>query len=227
MGTINGLPWGEYLARAYAAPHRIALCEVGGGEPYAGLIAPAPSGYRWQQQTSGLLCAQRELEGIYLPLPDPTLARELEALHVGCCDDTLDDREANDAYRAAHPEEVAQTEARIREHWPAIAALHEALAAADRPLGITAEEADQVDALLREARLPLRVARERLQRSTEAWVWVRVAGAVAAWDHEFALGPTTAEGHRGALPAPTGYRFQWLLAALADTEAVLTWENCD
>jgi len=227
IGTINGLPWGEYLVREYATPRRIALYDVGGGGSYAGLIAPAPSGYRLRQQTSGMMCAQRELEGLYLPLPDPTLASDLEALHVGCCSDTLDDREASDAYRAGHPEEVAQAEAAIRERWPELAAVHAALAAVDRPLGITAEEADQLDALLQEARLPLHVARERLQRSTEAWVWVRIAGNVATWEHEFAGGVAPADDHTGALGAPTGYRWQWMLAALADTEAVLTWENCD
>jgi hypothetical protein len=226
-GTIDGLRWGEYLAREYAAPRRIALYDVGGGEPYAGLIVPAPSGFRWRQQTGGLLCSQRDLEGIYLPLPDPTLARGLEGLHVGCCDDTLDDREAGEAYRAAHPEEVARSDAWYREHWPALADLWDALAAEDRPLGIAAEEADHVDELLRSARLPLRVARERLERSTEAWVWVHVAGDVTTWGHEYAREPTASDGEAGASRGPTGYRFQWLLAALAGAEAVLTWENCD
>jgi len=225
-GTINGLPWGEYLAREYAAPRRIAHYDVGGGAPYAGLIAPAPGGYRWRQQTSGILCAQRELGGIYLPLPDPTLARGLASLHVGCCSETRDDQEARDAYRAAHPDEVAATAARMREHRPDLAALQESFAAAGRPLGITPGEADRLDALLRGARLPLRVGRERLERGAEAWVWVRVAGDVATWEHEFAYhGAAPSDDDTGA--TPTGYRLQWLLAALAGTEAVLTWENCD
>lgn len=212
-GTINGLPWGEYVAREYVAPHRIGLYDVGGGDSSCGLIVPASSGYLWLQQTSGLLCTQRDLEGIY----------------VGCCMDTRDDREAAEAYRAAHPEEVAATEAWFRERMPELAAFREAYAASDRPLGVTAEEADQLDALLREARLPLSIARESLERITEAWVWVRVASDVTNWEHEFAhqSAAARAETEAMALPTSVGYRFQTMLAALAGMNAVLTWENCD
>lgn len=217
-GTINGLSWGEYAAREYAAPHRIALYEVGGDEPYCGLIAPAPSGYLWRQQTSGLLCAQRDLEGIYLPIPDRDLARKLESLHPGCCMDTRDDWEAGEAYRAAHPEQVAASDAWRRERMPELAAIQDALATENRPRGIDGEEADQLDALLWDTSLPLSVARDRLERSTEAWVWVRVADDVAAW---------TPAGDANTPPAPTGYRFQWMFAALAGSQAVLTWQNCD
>lgn len=214
--AASGPTWGERLVQEYAAPHRIALYDIGGGAPYCGLIVPAPSGYLWRQQTSGMLCAQRDLEGIYLPIPDRDLAQNLESLHVGCCMDTRDDWEAGEAYRAAHPEEAAASEAWTREHMPALAALQDALATADRPRGIDGEEADQLDALLRGARLPLSVARDKLERSTEAWVWVRVAGNVGEWEHEYAKTLT-----------PRSYRFQWMFAALAGTEAVLTWQNCD
>jgi hypothetical protein len=218
--------WGEYVAREYAAPHRIALYDAGGGGLYCGLIAPAPSGYLWCQQTSGLLCTQRDLEGIYVPLPDSNLAQHLVELDIGCCTDTRDDREAAETYRASHPDEVAAGEAWIREHMPELAAVRDAFAAEDRPLGITAEEADQLDALLREVRLPLSVARERMERSTEAWVWVRVASDVATWEHEFARAQILQQG-ASTSHTLNGYRFQWMLAALAGTEAVLTWENCD
>lgn len=224
--AISDPTWGERLVQEYAAPHRIALYDMGGGSAYCGLIVPAPSGYLWRQQTSGMLCAQRDLEGIYLPIPDPELAQNLESLHVGCCMDTLDDWEAGEAYRAAHPEEVAAREAWTREHMPELAALQDALATADRPRGIDAEEADQLDALLREARLPLSVARDRLERSTEAWVWVRVADDVASWEHEYAFAHARGANEPSGRP-PTAYRFQWMLAALAGTDAVLTWQNCD
>ena len=226
----SGPTWGEQLVQEYAAPHRIALYDVGGGEPYCGLIAPAPSGYLWRQQTSGMLCAQRDLEGIYLPIPDHDLGQNLEALHVGCCMDTRDDWEASEAYRTAHPEEVAASEAWTREHMPELAAIQDALVSADRPRGITVEEADQLDALLRAARLPLSVARDRLERSTEAWVWVRVADDVGEWEHEYAYRYAQVPGDNASAPPsppPTSYRFQWMFAALAGIDAVLTWQNCD
>ncbi len=199
---------------------------MGAGDPYCGLIAPAPSGYLWRQQTSGILCAQRDLEGIYVPIPDRDLAQQLEELHVGCCMDTRDDWEAGEAYRAARPEEVAASEAWTREHMPELAAIQDALATADRPRGIDSDEADQLDALLRKAQLPLSVARDKLERSTEAWVWVRVAGNVAAWGQEYTAA-TAQVGDASTPPPATSYRFQWMFAALAGREAVLTWENCD
>lgn len=155
------------MAREYAAPRRIGLHDVGGGGSYCGLIVPAPSGYTWRQQTSGLLCTQHDLEGIYVPFPGTALARELEGLHVGCCMDTRDDHEAAEAYRAAHPDEGAATEAWMRERMPELATLREAYAALDRPLGITPEEADQLDAVLRDVWLPLSAVPGRLERSTE------------------------------------------------------------
>lgn len=224
--AVSEPTWGERLVREYVATHRIALYDVGGGDPYCGLIVPAPSGYLWRQQTSGMLCAQRDLEGMYVPIPDRDLAQSLEALHAGCCMDTRDDWEVGEAYRAAHAEEVAASEAWTREHMPALAAIQDALGSADRPRGIDAEEADQLDALLRAARLPFSVARDKLERSTEAWVWVRVADDVAAWTHEYtsALAPA---GETSTPPPPTSYRFQWMFAALAGADAVLTWQNCD
>lgn len=140
--------------------------------------------------------------------------------------DTRDDHEAAEAYRAAHPEEVAATDAWIHEKMPELAALRDAYAASDRTLGITVEEVDELDAVLREARLPISVARDQLERSTEAWVWVRVAGDVAAWEHGFVHRPNSLNDTAGLLK-PTGGRFQTMLAALAGTGAVLTWENCD
>ncbi len=222
----SALTWGERLVQEYAAPRSIALYDVGGGEPYCGLIAPAPSGYLWRQQTSGMLCAQRDLEGIYLPIPDHDLAHNLESLHVGCCMDTRDDWEAGEAYRAAHPEQAAASDAWTREHMPELAAIQDALGSADRPRGIDSEEAGQLDALLHATRLPLSVARDKLERGTEAWVWVRVADDVATWTNEYAaaLAPV---GDAAASPRTTSYRFQWMFAALAGTEAVLTWQNCD
>lgn len=218
--------WGERLVQEYAAPHRIALYDVGAGMPYCGLIVPAPSGYLWHQQVGGMLCTHRDLEGIYLPIPDHDLGQNLESLHVGCCTYTLDDWEASEAYRAAHPAGVAASDAWTREHMPELAAIQDALATADRPLGMDADEADQLNDLLRAARLPLSVVRDRLERSTEAWVWVRIAGDVAAWEHEYAY--ARAPKDEASVPRPpTGYRFQWMLAALAGTEVVLTWENCD
>ena len=210
-GTINGMSWGEYTQRQYAEPHRIGLYDVGGGAPYCGLIVPAPSGYLIMQQTTGMLCTQRELEGMYVPLPSHELARGLESLDVGCCTDTLDDFEAGEAYRAEHAEEVARNDAWAREHHPELAALWDAMAVRPRSYGLSLEEANQLDELLRQERVPLSVDRERLQRSTEAWVWVRVAGNVANWENQYR----------------DGFHFQWLLAALSGHEAVLTWENCD
>lgn len=225
-GTINGMPWGKYLEQEYAIPRRIALIELEVGGTYCGLIAPASSGYLWRQQTSGLLCTQREMEGIYLPLPDPVLAQNLVRLDAGCCMDTRDDREADAAYRAAHREQVAAAEALLRERHPELAALRAAYAAEDRPLGLTTHEADAIDLLLREAHLPLSVARERLERSTEAWVWVRVASDVASWPREFSPSSDSA-GRSGSAWVHTGYRCQPLLAALSGTMVILTWTNCD
>jgi hypothetical protein len=225
-GTINGLAWGEYLAREYAASKRIALYEMGGGKPFCGLIVPAPSGFHWRQQTSGLMCTQRELEGLYLPIPDADLAQELEALHPGCSLDTLDDREASAAYVAAHPDETARNRAWMREHHPELAALQERLASEDRPLGLAREEADSIDRLLRAACLPLAVDVDRLARSTEAWVWVVVAGDVARWEPEFRPVPdATVLG--GTRYQRVGFRFASSFAALAGSSAVMTWPNCD
>ena len=158
-----------------------------------------------------MLCTQRELEGMYVPLPSYELARDLEGLDVGCCTLTLDDFEAGEAYRAEHAEEVARNDAWVHEHRPELAALWDAIAAQPRTYGLSPEEADQLDEMLRSERVPLSVDRQRLQRSTEAWVWVHVADNVVTWENTY----------RG------GYKFQWLLAALAGKEAVLTWQNCD
>jgi len=220
------LRWGEYLAREYTAARRIALYHIGGGKPCCGLIVPTPSGYWWRQQTSGMLCRQRELEGFSLPIPDADLAQGLEALHPGCSLDTLDDREVSAASAEAHPEEVAEQRAWTRAHQPELAALEEALAAQDRPLGLTREEADGLARLLQGARLPLVVDRDQLARSTEAWVWVLVAGAVGEWEREvLPVADATLPG--GVRYERTGYRFAWSFAALAGSSAVLTWQNCD
>ena len=112
--------------------------DVGGGASYCGLIVPAPSGYLIRQQTSGMLCTQRELEGMYVPLPSYELARDLEGLDVGCCTLTLDDFEAGEAYRAEHAEEVARNDAWAREHRPELAALWDAIAAQPRTYGLSA-----------------------------------------------------------------------------------------
>lgn len=116
----------------------------------------------------------------------------------------------------------------MREHLPEFAALQEALAAAHRPLGLleAEEEVAALDRLLRGARLPLAVDRDRLARSTEAWVWVRVDGDVARWEHEFRrIADPTQPG--GVRHEPAGYRFGPSLAALAGATAVLIWRNCD
>lgn len=210
-GTYDGLPWGEHLTQEYADPHRIALEEVGGGRPYCGLIVPASSGYRIVQKTGGLGITYRELEGLYVPLPSPDLAYDLGILDAGCGAATLDDDEHEEAYRAAHADEVAKDKAWVRErHW-GLAVLRKEGAARELQRGITSEQANQLDHLLQRESVPLSVDHEKLARSTEAWVWVRIAGNVRSWKYEY----------RG------GYRFQGLLAALSGRDAILTWKNCD
>lgn len=63
---------------------------------------------------------------------------------------------------------------------------------------LTVEDADAIDAALEAAGLDLRVNRDALDDSTEAWVYCRV------------------------LPGVRGR-----LAFLAGREVILTWENCD
>jgi len=36
-----------------------------------GIVVPYPSGFKWEQQTQGVLCHHVEIEGVFIPLPYP------------------------------------------------------------------------------------------------------------------------------------------------------------
>lgn len=36
-----------------------------------GIVVPCPTGFRWEQQTNGVMCTHIAIEGVFIPLPYP------------------------------------------------------------------------------------------------------------------------------------------------------------